>query len=100
MDFSILGPLEARLESRLVRIKGGGQRALLARLLLDANRVVSVDRLLVDLWVAPPGSGVRALHQRVVQLRRSLDEGGVGEPMIVTQEPGYVIKLKPAETRP
>ncbi|MFQ5426893.1 MAG: BTAD domain-containing putative transcriptional regulator, partial [Gaiellales bacterium] len=94
MDFRILGPLEVRLAGGRVEVQGAGQRALLARLLLDANRVVASDRLLAELWVVPPRSGVKALQQRVVELRRGLEQPAGGQ-LIHTHEPGYVLELEP-----
>jgi len=50
LDFRILGPLEVVTEAGHVRLGGPKQRATLAILLLNANRVVSVDRLADDLY--------------------------------------------------
>jgi hypothetical protein len=47
--FRILGPLAVRLDGVLVPPGGPKQRALLALLLLDANRVVSRDRFIGEL---------------------------------------------------
>ena len=44
MDFRLLGPLEATVDTRQLPLAGRKQRALLARLLLDVNRTVSTDR--------------------------------------------------------
>ena len=49
IEFRILGPLEVRIDGAAVAIGGPRQRALLALLLLNANRVVSRDRLLDEL---------------------------------------------------
>ena len=58
VEFRILGPLEVRVGDRVLRIPGRRQRALLALLLLNANRVVSADRLLDELWAREaPGLG-------------------------------------------
>ena len=43
VDFRILGPLEAINEAGPVELTGGKQKALLALLLLHADRVVAVD---------------------------------------------------------
>ena len=73
MEFRILGPLEARVDDRLLPVRGGKQKALLAILLLNANQVVSSDRLVDELWPdEPPESGLNALQVRVSQLRKSL----------------------------
>ncbi len=60
-------------------------------LLLHANEVVSVDRLLDALWpVEPPPSGAAALQVRVSHLRKAL--GAVGR-LVVTRPPGYAIEV-------
>ncbi len=50
MKFRILGPLDAIQDGRALELGGAKQRALLAVLLLQANRVVSVDSLIEALW--------------------------------------------------
>jgi DNA-binding SARP family transcriptional activator len=63
MQFGILGPLEVRDGDVPVRIGGHRQRALLARLLVDHRRTVSVDRLVDDLWGEDvPESAVKMVH--------------------------------------
>ena len=46
MDFRLLGPLEISAGHAQLQIAAGRQRALLAILLLHANRTVSRDRVL------------------------------------------------------
>ena len=92
LDFRILGPLDASDGARTLTPSGGIQRALLAILLLHANRVVSADQLIDQLWgEAPPSSGTTALQVRVSQLRKALGDGG---SLIVTRPPGYLIRLE------
>src|SRR2546425_9878123 len=50
MEFRILGPLDVLAEGQALDLGGQKQRALLAVLLLEANRVVSADRLIDALW--------------------------------------------------
>ncbi len=50
LEFMILGPLEARRLGEPVDLGGGKQRALLAALLLNANKVVAAERLVDELW--------------------------------------------------
>jgi DNA-binding SARP family transcriptional activator len=91
MEFRILGPLEASDGDRAVPLSGARQRALLAVLLLNANRVVSGDRLIDAIWgEEPPESGATALQVRVSQLRKALGAGG---SLLVTRAPGYAIQL-------
>src|SRR5262245_39414850 len=92
MEFRILGPLEVVTHGRPLALGGRKQRALLATLLLTPNRAVSVDRLIDALWPAsPPADAANALQFHVSQLRKLLGDGGA----IVTQEPGYQIRIDP-----
>lgn len=91
LEFRILGPLEAIDGDRALTPSGAIQRALLAILLLNANRVVSSDQLIDLLWgEQPPASGATALQVRVSQLRKALGKAGSA---IVTRPPGYLIRL-------
>src|SRR5829696_5757600 len=91
MRFGILGPLEVRDGDVPVRLGGRRQRALLARLLIDPNRMVAVDRLVDDLWGdSVPESAVKMVHIYVSQLRKLLPHG-----MLVTRAPGYAVELEP-----
>ena len=91
LEFRILGPLEAIDGDRALTPVGAIQRALLAILLLNVNRVVSSDQLIDLLWDEhPPASGATALQVRVSQLRKALGKAG---SVIVTRPPGYLIRL-------
>ncbi|MEA2353448.1 MAG: eukaryotic-like serine/threonine-protein kinase [Thermoleophilaceae bacterium] len=89
MDFRILGPLEVATPDGVAPIGGAKQRALLAILLLNANEVVSSDRLIDALWgERPPDTAAKALQVHVSQLRKAL----VPE-LIRTRPPGYALEL-------
>jgi DNA-binding SARP family transcriptional activator/DNA-binding beta-propeller fold protein YncE len=93
MEFRILGPLQVLDEGREVPLGGAKQRALLALLLLDPNRVVSRDRLIDELWhTDPPDTAPTALQVYVSQLRKAL-----GRDLILTQPPGYLIRVSDGE---
>jgi DNA-binding SARP family transcriptional activator len=88
VEFRILGPLEVVADGRPVTLGGPRQRTLLALLLTRPNEVISVDRLVDELWgERPPAAAVNALQYHVSQLRKLLGEA------IVTQEPGYLIRV-------
>src|ERR1700749_2921282 len=73
-EFGILGPLEVWRSGRAVPLGGPRQRAVLALLLLEANRVVSMDRLAEDVWGGhPPEGWARTLQTYVFHLRRALE---------------------------
>src|SRR5712691_910826 len=99
VQFRILGPLEVWVDGRTVPIGGPKQRALLGILLLCANRVVSVDRLIEALWdELPVGTATAQVQSRVSTLRRLLDRvdrSGTSRDLVVTRAPGYVMRLTP-----
>ena len=91
IDFRILGPLEVRLDGRLVTLEGAKARALLVLLLVHANRVVPSEQLIEDLWSgSPPSSAPNALQVYVSQLRKL-----VGREALVTRPPGYLLRADP-----
>jgi DNA-binding SARP family transcriptional activator/glutamine cyclotransferase len=93
MEFRILGPLEVVDEGRVVKLGGAKQRSLLAYLLLHRNRVVARDRLIDELWGdSPPDTAATAIQVHVSQLRKVL-----GRDVIVTQPPGYLIRVRDGE---
>jgi DNA-binding SARP family transcriptional activator/DNA-binding GntR family transcriptional regulator len=87
MEFRVLGPLEVSDGDSSVALGGRKQQALLARLVLDVNRMVAVDRLVDDLWgeEAPP-SAAKMIQIHVSKLRKVLPPG-----MLRTQPPGYML---------
>jgi DNA-binding SARP family transcriptional activator/pimeloyl-ACP methyl ester carboxylesterase len=91
MEFKLLGPLEASDGSSPIHLAGRKQRALLARLLLDANRTVATDRLVDDLWGEQvPESAQKMVQIYVSQLRKVLPDG-----LLRTRPPGYAAELDP-----
>jgi len=93
VEFAILGPLEARAEGGPISLGGPKQRALLAVLLLEAGRVVSLDHLVDALWAGePPATAVASLQNFVAQLRKAL-----GPDVIETRQPGYLVRLGPEQ---
>lgn len=87
MEFRILGPLEVVDEGRLLPLGGARQRALLAALILRINQVVGVDQLVDQIWGEdPPASRARVVQVYVSQLRKIL-----GDEVILTRPPGYML---------
>lgn len=96
MEFRVLGPLEVRANGMSVDLGGPTQRALLAALLLREGEVVSVDRLIDELWGdEPPATAVKTLQTHVSRLRRALN--GAGEGRLQTRGHGYVLEVRPGE---
>jgi predicted ATPase/DNA-binding SARP family transcriptional activator len=97
LDYGLLGPLQVRRDGKPLPLGAAKQRALLALLLLHANRVVSSDQLIEALWPKkPPGKPQTAVQGYVSQLRKRLEpERRLGESfrVLVTEAGGYVLKL-------
>jgi DNA-binding SARP family transcriptional activator len=92
-EFRILGPLEVSDETGPLLLGGLKQRAVLALLLLDAGRVVSVDRLIDALWgEQPPRTAATSLQNFISALRKLL-----GPEVLETKSPGYRVNVKPGE---
>ena len=87
MEFRILGPLEVLVDGMPVALGGPRQRALLAVLLLNANRVVSRERLIDDLGA----SGGHALANQISRLRKAL------AGRLETRPDGYLLRVAPGE---
>ncbi|MET9633488.1 tetratricopeptide repeat protein [Lentzea sp. NPDC006480] len=93
VQFKILGPLEVLADNGVLVLGGPQQRALLALLLVEANRVVSQERLMTDLWGdSPPATAKNLLHGCVSGLRRV-----VPADRLVTRSPGYLLRVLPGE---
>jgi DNA-binding SARP family transcriptional activator/streptogramin lyase len=87
----VLGPLEVERGGRLLAVGGARQRAVLAVLILNRNRVVSRDRLIDAVWgESPPETAASALQVYVSGLRKIL-----GAERIVTRPPGYLLQAEP-----
>jgi DNA-binding SARP family transcriptional activator/class 3 adenylate cyclase len=94
IEFRILGPLQVVSEGRVLPLGGRKQRALLALLLLDRNHVVPRDRLVDALWGdRPPASAANSVQVYVSKLRRLLDEGTEDGSALLTESPGYLLRV-------
>ena len=95
-QFRILGPLEVQHGDEPLSLSAK-QRHLLAILLLNANRVVSTDRLIDELWgESPPETAPNALQVYVSQLRKVLPGDAESAP-IARRDPGYLLRVEPGQ---
>jgi WD40 repeat protein/DNA-binding SARP family transcriptional activator len=98
LRFRILGPLAAFADGEPLPVSGPKQRALLALLLLSANRVVPRERLMAELFVElSPTSADHALRNQMSRLRKVLAAAGAEPPRLVTRTPGYLLRVEPGE---
>src|SRR5918995_7063411 len=90
LDIRLFGPITAERAGETVSLGGPRQRAVLARLALAPGQVVTVDRLVDDVWAGdPPATAVNTLQSYVSLLRRAL-----GDPNLLRREgPGYALTV-------
>jgi DNA-binding SARP family transcriptional activator len=89
-EYRVLGPLEALIDGRPVKLGGSRPRAVLAVLLLHAGQIVPSSRLIDHVWADdPPETAQNVLQGYVSQLRKA-----VGRDTIETREPGYVLRVE------
>ncbi|WP_446212817.1 AfsR/SARP family transcriptional regulator [Micromonospora sp. IBSANI012] len=94
VSFGVLGTVELQVAGRPATPLAPAVRALLARLVLAAGRVVSADALTDALWGdQPPADVTNALQLRVSKLRRALVAAGAGGDLLVTRAPGYQLAV-------
>ncbi len=89
-DYRMLGSLEVCEGDRVVALGGARCRAVLAVLVISANRPVSVGRLIDEVWgePAPPTAG-NVVQGHVSDLRRAL-----GREAIETRGDAYVLRVE------
>ncbi|MFI9029013.1 BTAD domain-containing putative transcriptional regulator [Streptomyces sp. NPDC053560] len=97
MRFGLLGPLTVDDGAGGARpLNSAKGRALLAALLLRANRVVPVEVLKEALWGArAPASANASLYNHVTRLRRTL--GADGDGRLRSVAPGYLLRVGAGE---
>lgn len=90
----IMGPVRVLWGNEEIRVGGTREKAVLASLVLEANRVVSVDRLIGALWGGDPPSSARTqVAICVSRLRRALREAGL-DTAVTTASPGYLLRIE------
>ncbi|MEU3918065.1 BTAD domain-containing putative transcriptional regulator [Streptomyces sp. NPDC029004] len=93
----VLGSFEADVDGEAVPLGGRRQRSVLALLVSARGHVVSVDRMIEDLWQGePPAQALTSLQAYVSNLRRLLEPGRAPRTparLLVSSPPGYALRL-------
>lgn len=97
VEFRILGPLELAAGSRRLDLGGARQQIVVAALLLSANRVVTMDRLLEAIYGEDLPPTCRAQAQISISSLRRLFASHSSGAIISTYAHGYVIKVEAGE---
>ncbi len=97
VSIRVLGSFAAEWNGGPVPLGGRRQRAVLARLAVARGAVVSVDRMVEEIWQgAPPARAVTSLQVYVSNLRRLLEPGRAPRTpaaLLVSAPPGYALRL-------
>ncbi|HEU5161333.1 MAG TPA: BTAD domain-containing putative transcriptional regulator [Streptosporangiaceae bacterium] len=96
MDYRVLGRLNVVADTELP-LGGPRQRGILALLLLRAGQVVATDRLAEELWHGRPPRGAQITLRSYISRLRSTLVPAAGRPVLVTQAPGYLLDVGPAD---
>lgn len=96
--FRVLGPVEVWADDRQLALGGPRQVALLAFLLLHANRAVSADALIDAVWGSGRDGAAKRMQMAVARLRKALEplESGNGS-VLRTVRGGYLLSAAPGE---
>src|ERR687893_326567 len=101
MEFRVLGTIEVDGPVSGPYPPGAKERAILARLLVDAGRTVPADALLEAAWDGVArDAAARSLAVRVANLRSYLEPGrdrGAPSALLVREGPGYRLAIAPEQ---
>lgn len=89
LRFNILGPLEGWAGD--VRLELGGliQKRVLAALLLEPGKLLTVSRLVASAWDEdPPATAMHQVRKAIADLRRRIPGG---KDFLATEGPGYAV---------
>jgi DNA-binding SARP family transcriptional activator len=93
VKFKILGPLEVSVGSQRLELGGARQQIVMAMLLLNANRVVTTDRLLEAIYGEDlPPTARSQLQISISSLRRLFASHG-SDGVIETRPHGYLVQV-------
>jgi DNA-binding SARP family transcriptional activator len=91
----MLGPLQACADGADLPLGAAKQRAVLAILLINRNRIVPIDSLIDSVWQEqPPPEARGSLHAHISRLRRLVSDAGADPAaVVVSARPGYRLNV-------
>jgi DNA-binding SARP family transcriptional activator len=99
LGFGVLGPLLMTADGTRMPLGAPKQRAVLAMLVINRNRPVSVDSLISAVWDEEPVPAARtSIQSHVSNLRRLLRTAGVDPYQVLASvPPGYQLSVADAD---
>src|SRR5271155_5565586 len=98
LQFGVLGPLQLIADGNPVPLGAPKQRAVLAMLVINRNRPLSVDSLINAVWDQLPVPAARAsIHSYVSRLRGLIGAAGLdANHVLASAPPGYQLSVDDA----
>jgi SARP family transcriptional regulator, regulator of embCAB operon len=94
MRYEILGPLRVIDAVRSRSLSAKKVEIVLAALLIRSDRVVAASELMSELWgESLPRRAVAGVHVYISELRKFLREPARPESPVVTEAPGYMLRM-------
>lgn len=90
----LLGPVQVQVGGVDLVLAGARQRALVAVLALEPDRVVPVETIVRAVWGDDAADHSHRLQQLVSTVRRVIEPAGTSGPpeLLITRKPGYVLR--------
>src|SRR6201993_924235 len=95
LRFGMLGPLQMCANGTELPLGAAKQRAVLATLLINRNRIVPIDSVIDAVWQERPPSEARGtLHAHVSRIRRLMSGSGIDPAAVVVSiQPRYRLNV-------
>jgi DNA-binding SARP family transcriptional activator/tetratricopeptide (TPR) repeat protein len=93
MEFRILGSLDVSRDEEPVGVGGPREHIILSMLLLEANHVVPIERLIMAVWDEEPPTTARAQVQICISTLRRHVLVDDSQRQIIRRRPGYMLAL-------
>lgn len=98
MRYEILGPVRLINEDRLSIINARKIQVLLVILLSNANRFVTTDQIISDIWGQRiPRRALAGVYVYISQLRKTLERAAGSDLIIATGPQGYLLRTQAGE---
>ncbi|WP_158019701.1 BTAD domain-containing putative transcriptional regulator [Mycolicibacterium rhodesiae] len=99
IGFGVLGPLQMTVDGAPVTLGTPKLRAVLAMLVMNRNRPVSIDSLITAAWEeGPPPEARASLHSYISNLRKRIAGAGADpKTVLVNAPPGYRLNAADAD---
>ncbi|MEV0201479.1 BTAD domain-containing putative transcriptional regulator [Nonomuraea sp. NPDC050691] len=97
LRFTLLGPVQTVVDGAPLTGVAPRHRAVLAYLLLNAGRVISIERLIEAMWgYDRPDTARSQIHASITAIRKVL-RGAGAERLLETRAGGYVARPEPGQ---